>query len=83
MAILQKNSRGQTLYAVAYERLNARGDITSTDVHYLHADDVRHAEVCFRSAHSKQCLAGRIHIAAVGPAIGFHVEDNHGEILHA
>lgn len=77
-AILRKQqSSGKYLYAVAYE-VYRRGVLVRGDIEYLHAEDTLHAGNQFKLAHPNR---NTHHIVGVAPAIGFFVEDNHGEVL--
>lgn len=75
----QKNS----MYAAALEHYNAAGEMVHGNIVYTHAPDQQTADCSFRATYSRQILAGQIRIASVGLAVGFEVEDNHGEILIA
>lgn len=73
------------LYAVAYERYRRckrKGvlRLASADIEYMHADSTAHARNQFCYSHPNR----RTHrIVAVGPALGYFVQDNHGEKLIA
>jgi hypothetical protein len=49
----------------------------------MHAEDRRQAEMTFRAGHSRALIRRKISVIEVAPAIGFHVEDEHGEVLSA
>ena len=66
------------IYAIAVERYNRQGWPTSVSIEYVEADDEAHARAQFRVAEPNP---RRSRIVAVGPAIGFYVEDSHGEKL--
>jgi len=66
------------LYAIAVERYNRQGWPISVSIEYVQASDTAHARAQFRVAEPNP---RRSRIVAVGPAIGFFVEDNHGEKL--
>lgn len=68
------------IYAIAVERFNRQGWPVNVSVEYVKADDAAHAKAQFRVAEPNP---RRSRIVAVGPAIGFFVEDNHGEQLSA
>jgi hypothetical protein len=72
---------GKILYAVAWEKW-FRGVQVSSTIEYLHAYSMRDAKRIFKR--SKPRLPGvRYRIVAAAPAVGFHVNDNHGESLEA
>jgi len=70
------------LFCVACETVQCDG-FRRPELRYLHGDDMGHAERKFRQAHTREILQGIIHIVAVGPVIGYHVHDSHGEKLSA
>jgi hypothetical protein len=77
MALQVTNKAGHPLYAIALNVFK-RGKWHAHPVEYLHAPDAVTAKnLVIRS------FKERIDIIAVGPAIGFFVEDNHGEVLSA
>jgi len=78
---LQKPSK-EPLFCVACETLG-KDRIRLPELRYLHADDALHAERKFRQGHSREIIQGIIRIVAVGPVIGYHVHDSHGEKLSA
>ena len=78
---LQKPSKAP-LFCVACETLD-KDRIRRPELRYLHGDDAQDAERKFRQAHSREIINGIIRIVAVGPVIGYHVHDSHGEKLSA
>jgi hypothetical protein len=68
---------GKPLFAVAFNILR-RGHWRPHPVEYVHAADAATAKNLVIRGFQE-----RIDIIAVGPAIGFFVEDNHGKILSA
>ena len=71
------------LWAVAAERMvkiNGRIDHWIPEIIHLHATDRLNAQYVFMqdSIHRTQ-----YRIVAIGPVIGYHVEDEHGEVLRA
>lgn len=71
------------LYAVAVERWQKRGrtyHLRATRIEYLHADSTIHARNQYCYSHPNR----RTHrVVAVGPAMGYFVEDQDGKILSA
>ena len=66
------------LYAIAYE-LYRKGQIQKAGIEYVHADSTAHA----RNQYCFQYPNRRTHkIIGVAPVVGYHVDDNHGELLH-
>lgn len=70
------------LYAIACERVIKQGSTVTwvPEIVHVHALDSANAKFIF--------LQDPIHrkhyrIVAIGPVIGYHVEDEHGEILRA
>ena len=78
---LQKPSKAP-LFCVACETLG-KDRIRHPELRYLHGDDAPHAERKFRPAPSRDISSGVIRSVAVGPVIGYHVHDSHGEKLSA
>jgi len=68
----------QPLYSVAYEKYNRRTGEWVPVMEYLHAEDAGHARVqfCAMNPNRQTCK-----IVAIGPVIGYHVEDNEGKVL--
>lgn len=66
------------IYAIAVERFNRLGVPVNVSIEYVTADDPVHAKAQFRVAEPNP---RRSRIVAVGPAIGFYVNDEHGEQL--
>ncbi len=77
MALPVTNKNGHILYAVAFSILK-RGQWHAHPVEYVHAPDALSAKSNVIRSYKEP-----IDIIAVGPAIGFFVEDNHGEVLSA
>lgn len=76
-------SEKKQLYAIAIERyrkIRGRYVLLAARVEYLHADSISHARNQYCYSHPNR----RTHrVVAVGPALGYFVEDNHGEVLSA
>lgn len=78
-----KVHEGRSLYAIACERLIKlpTGEITIIpEIVHCHALDHANAKFIFLS---DPLHANQYRIVAIGPVVGFHVEDNHGEKLRA
>lgn len=71
------------LYAICYAVLGPKRQVKETKFEYMHADSRVQAERSFRAGHSRALINRRIAVIEVGPALGFHVEDDHGEVLRA
>jgi hypothetical protein len=80
--VVHKAPSKAPLFCVACETLG-KDRIRRPELRYLHGDDALHAERKFRQAHSREIINGIIRIVAVGPVIGYHVHDSHGEKLSA
>ena len=67
------------LYAVAVERIDRRGNVHPA-IEYLKADSTPHAraQFCLSEPNRRTCR-----IVGVAPAIGYFVDDNHGDKLTA
>ena len=68
------------LYAIACERRDIDGN-WHADIVHLHAMDSSNARYCFLLDSSNR--GPNVRIVAVGPVVGYHVEDEHGEKLRA
>jgi hypothetical protein len=66
----------KTLYAVAFEKLV--GQEWKSDIVYLHAADTPNAKFLFIQSQSRGV---RYHIVAIGPVLGYHVNDEEGKSL--
>lgn len=80
-----KQEEKKQLYAVAYEKYRKDRKkgcyrLSSADIEYMHADSPAHARNQFCYSHPNRVTH---RVVAVGPALGFFVEDNHGEKLIA
>lgn len=72
----------QRLYAVAVEiPIKRNGKIVGwvPEITHVHADDSLQA----RAIYMKDSFHYNHRIVAVGPVVGFHVEDEHGDYLRA
>ncbi|MGH9968615.1 MAG: hypothetical protein ACREBG_12415 [Pyrinomonadaceae bacterium] len=65
------------LYAVAVERYKG-GNNWTADIVYLHADGQRDARVKFLAGEPKR---KRVRVVAIGPVIGYNVDDKEGKQL--
>jgi hypothetical protein len=76
------------LYAAAVE-LRAPDGTMHPQMRYMHAkedghqDERRYVELCFLHQHSREIVSGQMRVIGIAPAIGFHVHDDHGEVLSA
>ncbi len=78
---MEKQDKKKPLFAVAYEYVkNGRWD---TEIEYLHADNSGHAKFLFIAGNTQAMVNKTMKIVAIGPAVGFFVEDNQGLILSA
>jgi len=80
---IQPKQEERRLYAVACERVIKLPDGKTTiipEIVHLHAVDEPNARWVFYNdpVHRKH-----YRIVAVGPVIGYHVDDEHGEVLRA
>lgn len=74
--VLTVNSEGKMLYAIYAERRSRRGNVDPQILH-VHAKNEGEARWIF----SQDSDYRKYIIIAVAPAVGFFVEDNHGDIL--
>ena len=79
--IIQKNAKGETLYAISWCRRapSVEGGWRLMPVEYCHAPDDGRARAIFAASHNGR----RDKVIAIAPAVGFFVDDNHGEKLTA
>lgn len=74
---------GQEIYAVALERYvpARRGEPAhwQPEMHHIHADSVAHAEIHFKTVEPDR---RKVKIIGAALAIGFQVEDAHGDRLY-
>lgn len=78
MSVLVTNEEGKILYAICAERSNRRGQVLPTILH-VHASNEGEARWIF----GQDADHRKFRIIAVAPVIGFHVADNHGDVLIA
>lgn len=78
---MNKQDKTKPLFAIALERVIGMKWVAS--IEYLHADNVAHARILFTAGNTQPLLNRTMKIVAIGPAIGFFVEDNKGMILSA
>lgn len=77
------NSKGETFYGVVSEKWcqrpgNRHFEWVPNEICYVHAMDAAMAKFSYL-----QNAGINTRVIACAPAIGFHVEDNHGEKLRA
>jgi hypothetical protein len=71
---------GKLLYGVAWQTWNEKGEITASDIAYLHAEDAPTARANFfacNAARARTITSGRGKIVAVAPVLGMW-EDEQG-----
>ncbi len=74
MSIVQKNAKGETLYAIAAEGYQPRTRSWVTlPITHLHAPEPHLARFRFLSSVENR---GRVRIIACAPVIGFHCDHN-------
>lgn len=84
-----EGDKKKPLFAVAIEvaqpRKTKRGlrYVWEADIRYLHAEDAGEARMMFTAAHTYPLVHRLMRIVGIAPAIGFHVHDDHGEVLSA
>jgi hypothetical protein len=81
MSEAPKTNDGRQLYAVCVEKLDARGEVKESVIEYIHATDYVNANWSYRAAHSNALVLGKIRIVDIAPAVGWFVQDEHGEVL--
>lgn len=79
---MKRKLKKSILYCVAYKKFTGdeEGNFTF-EFEYLHAKSSVEAKFFFGAAHVQELTLGYFQIIDVSPAVGFFVEDNHGEIL--
>lgn len=78
---MEKQDKKKPLFAVAY--MYVKKGHWETEIEYLHADDAGNARFLFCAGNTMQLLNKTMRIVAVGPAVGYFVEDKQGLILSA
>ena len=78
---MAKQDKKKPLFAVAVEKVVGMKWVAS--IEYLHADNVAHARILFTAGNTQPLMNRSMKIVAIGPAIGYFVEDNKGMILSA
>lgn len=76
-----KTDDNRQLYAVCVEVLNKAGEVKKSVIEYIHATDYVNANWSYRTAHSNALVMGKIRIVDIAPAVGWFVQDEHGEVL--
>lgn len=76
-----KGEKGKILYAVCVEVLDKNGQVKKSVIEYIHATDYVNANWSYRTAHSTALVSGKIQIVDIAPAVGWFVQDEHGEVL--
>ena len=76
---MQQESRTKkTLFCLAIETHNRKGQITETNLLYMHGDDVANVRYLYRLT---QPNTRKYHIVAIAPVIGYKVDDKQGKLL--
>jgi len=82
-SILQKNSKGLTLYCVAwsfkYFNVFTNKVEEKLGFDYMHADHSGHARAQFMNANTFRSKHGKLKIISSSPVIGFHALDDNGD----
>jgi hypothetical protein len=79
---------GKTLYAIAYERRviyvknGERRRRWVAEVEYLHAENEGDARLQYFQSEAPHVMQ-EVRIVGVAPVIGYHVNDNHGDVISA
>jgi hypothetical protein len=81
MSEAPKGEKGKILYAVCVEVLDKAGEVKKSVIEYIHATDYVNANWSYRAAHSNALVMGKIRIVDIAPAVGWFVQDEHGEVL--
>jgi len=81
MSEAPKGENGKILYAVCVEVLDENGQVKKSVIEYIHATDYVNANWSYRTAHSSALVNGKIQIVDIAPAVGWFVQDEHGEVL--
>jgi hypothetical protein len=81
MSEAPKSEKGKILYAVCIEVMNKQGEVAKSVIEYIHATDYVNANWSYRTAHSNALMLGKIRIVDIAPAVGWFVQDEHGEVL--
>lgn len=81
MSEAPKTGDNRTLYAVCVEVLDTAGEVKKSVIEYIHATNYVNANWSYRTAHSNALVMGKIRIVDIAPAVGWFVQDEHGEVL--
>lgn len=81
--ILQRNSRGWPLYAIAWA-FKFRNVFTgkkkeTVGFEYLHAEHAAHARAQFLNGNIERMRYGKLTIISAAPVVGWHAEDDNGD----
>lgn len=69
---------GKSLYCIAYEWYSRAAGKWKADMLYLHATDDGDARLQFLHSEQPETMR-RIHVVAIAPVIGYHVEKTRGD----
>jgi hypothetical protein len=74
------NENGECMHCIAFNYWSVKNKKWKSSDLYLWAKDIGDARLKFFRAEDPR-LPRRIEILAIGPVLGYHVHDNHGEKL--
>jgi hypothetical protein len=69
------------MFSAALEYFDEQGQLVNCNVVYTHAPDWATANASFRRIYSNQLCSGQVKIVGVARAVGWFVQDEHGEQL--
>ena len=76
----QENAK-DPMYSAALEFFDELGQMVNCTIDYTHAPDWATANASFRRIYSQQLCSGQAKIVGVARAVGWFVQDEHGEQL--
>lgn len=71
-------TKKRPLFCLAIETYNRKGQITETNLLYMHGDDTANVRYLYRLT---QPNTRKYHIVAIAPVIGYKVDDKQGKLL--
>ena len=85
--ILQRNSQGWPLYAVAYSfrfysYMNNKVKET-VGMEYMYAEHGGHARAQFLNSNRQKMQFGKLEIISAAPVVGWHAQDDNGDVAIA
>jgi hypothetical protein len=69
------------MFSAALEHFDVLGQLINCNIVYTHAPDWATANASFRRIYSNELCAGSVRIVGVARAVGWFVQDEHGELL--